>query len=74
MYPPTKKAPNGKLRLMYEANPMAFVIEQAGGKAIVAPGRRVMDVQPEDIHQRTPIVIGSTDEVDHVAARIGAAS
>jgi fructose-1,6-bisphosphatase I len=74
MYPPTKKAPNGKLRLMYEANPMAFIIEQAGGKAIVAPERRVMEVQPNDIHQRTPLVIGSPDEVDHVAARIGAAS
>ena len=67
MYPPTKKAPNGKLRLMYEANPMAFIIEQAGGKALVAPGHRVMDVQPTDIHQRTPIVIGSPAEVDHVA-------
>ena len=68
MYPPTKKAPNGKLRLMYEANPMAFIIEQAGGKALVAPEHRVMDVQPTDIHQRTPIVIGSPAEVDHVAA------
>ncbi len=70
MYPPTKKSPNGKLRLMYEANPMAFIIEQAGGKAIVAPERRVMDVQPNDIHQRTPIVIGSAEEVDHVAGQL----
>ena len=38
LYPPTKKAPNGKLRLMYEANPMAMLVEQAGGKALVAPG------------------------------------
>jgi fructose-1,6-bisphosphatase I len=73
MYPPTKKSPNGKLRLMYEANPMAFIIEQAGGKAIVAPERRVVDVQPNDIHQRTPIVIGSAAEVDHVSAQLGAA-
>jgi fructose-1,6-bisphosphatase I len=73
MYPPTAKSPKGKLRLMYEANPMAFIIEQAGGKALVAPGRRVMEVQPEDIHQRTPIVIGSPEEVDHVVARLGAA-
>jgi fructose-1,6-bisphosphatase I len=72
MYPPTAKSPKGKLRLMYEANPMAFIIEQAGGKALVAPGRRVMEVQPEDIHQRTPIVIGSPEEVDHVVARLGA--
>ena len=42
MYPPTKKAPNGKLRLMYEANPMAFLVEQAGGKALVAPGQQAL--------------------------------
>jgi len=74
MYPWDQREPNkpGKLRLMYEANPMAFIIEQAGGKALVAPGRRVMEVQPEDIHQRTPIVIGSPEEVDHVVARLGA--
>jgi len=66
MYPPTSKAPQGKLRLMYEANPMAMIIEQAGGKAMTAPGQRVMDVQPTDIHQRTPVILGSADEVDHV--------
>ena len=71
MYPPTKKAPNGKLRLMYEANPMAMLIEQAGGKALAAPGQRILDVQPTDIHQRTPVILGSPDEVDHVAARLG---
>ena len=70
MYPPTKKAPNGKLRLMYEANPMSMLIEQAGGKALAAPGQRILDVQPTDIHQRTPIVLGSPDEVDHVMARL----
>jgi fructose-1,6-bisphosphatase I len=66
MYPPTRKAPQGKLRLMYEANPMAMIIEQAGGKAMVAPGNRVLDVKPADIHQRTPVVLGSADEVDNV--------
>ena len=70
MYPPTSKAPQGKLRLMYEANPMAMIIEQAGGKALVAPGLRVLDVQPVDIHQRTPIVLGSADEVDHVMTQL----
>jgi fructose-1,6-bisphosphatase I len=70
MYPPTKKAPKGKLRLMYEANPMAFLIEQAGGKALAAPGQRILDVQPLDIHQRTPVILGSADEVDHVAAQL----
>ena len=70
MYPPTKKAPNGKLRLMYEANPMAMIMEQAGGKALAAPNQRILDVQPTDIHQRVPVVLGSADEVDHVIARL----
>jgi fructose-1,6-bisphosphatase I len=66
MYPPTKKAPNGKLRLMYEANPMSMLIEQAGGKSFAAPGQRMMDVTPTAIHQRTAVILGSADEVDHV--------
>jgi fructose-1,6-bisphosphatase I len=70
MYPPTKKAPNGKLRLMYEANPMSMLIEQAGGKAVAAPGQRIMDVTPTDIHQRTPVILGSADEVDHVVKQL----
>jgi len=70
MYPPTKKAPNGKLRLMYEANPMSMLIEQAGGKALAAPGQRIMDVAPTDIHQRIPVILGSPDEVDHVATHL----
>ena len=73
MYPPTRKAPNGKLRLMYEANPMAMLIEQAGGKALAAPGQRILEVQPTDIHQRTPLILGSPDEVDHVVARLAEA-
>jgi fructose-1,6-bisphosphatase I len=70
MYPPTRKAPAGKLRLMYEANPMAFLIEQAGGSAVVAPGQRILDVTPTDIHQRTPVILGSTQEVEHVLAHL----
>ena len=70
MYPSTQKAPNGKLRLMYEANPMAMLIEQAGGKALAAPGQRILDVQPKDIHQRTPVILGSADEVDKVVAQL----
>ncbi|MFO1376665.1 MAG: class 1 fructose-bisphosphatase [Steroidobacteraceae bacterium] len=70
MYPPTKKAPNGKLRLMYEANPMAMLMEQAGGKALAGPGMRILDVRPTDIHQRTAVVLGSTDEVDHVVRHL----
>ncbi|PZN35386.1 MAG: class 1 fructose-bisphosphatase [Proteobacteria bacterium] len=70
MYPPTRKAPNGKLRLMYEANPMAMIVEQAGGKGLIAPGQRILDVQPDDIHQRVPVILGSPEEVDHVAAHL----
>jgi fructose-1,6-bisphosphatase I len=70
MYPPTKKAPKGKLRLMYEANPMAMLVEQAGGKALAGPGQRILEVQPEGIHQRTCVVLGSSEEVDHVMAQV----
>lgn len=64
LYPPTVKAPEGKLRLMYEANPMAVIIEQAGGQALAAPGQRIVDRQPQAIHERTPVMLGSTEEVD----------
>jgi fructose-1,6-bisphosphatase I len=66
LYPPTQKSPQGKLRLMYEVNPMAMLIEQAGGKALAGPGQRALEIQPTKIHQRTPICLGSPDEVDHV--------
>jgi fructose-1,6-bisphosphatase I len=65
MYPPTDKAPAGKLRLMYEANPMAMLVEQAGGKAM-AGTRRLMEVAPSALHQRTPVILGSAEEVDRV--------
>ncbi len=63
IYPPSKKYPDGKLRLMYECNPLAFLIEQAGGRASNGFGR-VMEVEPNSIHQRTPIYIGSTYNVE----------
>ncbi len=75
LYPPTRKNPDGKLRLMYEANPMAMLIEHAGGKALssrLAPGGQVegvepmLDIQPRDIHQRTSVILGSAAEVDAV--------
>jgi fructose-1,6-bisphosphatase I len=72
-YPPTAKAPQGKLRLMYEANPMAMIIEQAGGKALSAPGQRVLEINPTAIHQRTPVILGSADQVDQVIAQLGSA-
>jgi fructose-1,6-bisphosphatase I len=70
LYPPTHKAPSGKLRLMYEANPMAMIIEQAGGKTFAAPGQRVMDIEPTGIHQRTPVILGATDQVALVLAHL----
>lgn len=72
LYPPTRKAPEGKLRLMYEANPMAMLIEQAGGKALAGPGQRLLDIPPQKIHQRTPVCIGSPEEVDHVVELVSA--
>ncbi len=66
LYPPTKKHPDGKLRLLYEANPMSFLVEQAGGTSVTADGRRTMDLQPGKLHERVPLVLGSRDEVDAV--------
>lgn len=63
LYPPTQKAPNGKLRLLYEANPLAMLAEQAGGAAVYGAGR-ILELQPEKIHQRTPLIVGSKAEVD----------
>jgi len=61
-YPANSKTPKGKLRLLYEANPLAFIVEQAGGAA--SDGRqRILDLQPAELHQRTPLYIGSRDEV-----------
>ena len=62
IYPPTAKAPSGKLRLMYECNPMAFIMEQAGGKASTGD-RRILEVIPEKLHQRVPLFIGSENMV-----------
>lgn len=65
LYPPTKSAPKGKLRLLYEANPLAFLAEQAGGAA--TDGRqRILEKTPTDLHERTPLIIGSRSEVDRV--------
>ncbi len=64
IYPPTNDNPEGKLRLMYEANPMAMIIEQAGGKA-TALGNRILDIHPKGLHERTSVVLGSTDQVDY---------
>ena len=57
----------GKLRLMYEANPMAFIVEQAGGAATNG-SQRIMDIQPEKLHQRVPVFLGSKNEVERVTS------
>jgi fructose-1,6-bisphosphatase I len=72
LYPPTRKNPEGKLRLLYEANPMAMIVEQAGGMALApfpaaeAAPARILDIKPESIHQRTSVLLGSPREVEHV--------
>ena len=62
IYPSDSKNPNGKLRLLYEANPLAFICEQAGGRATDGR-RRILDIIPENLHQRTPLFIGSEEDV-----------
>ena len=54
----------GKLRLLYEAAPLAMVVEQAGGRAITDDGRRILDIEPASLHQRVPLIIGSKKDVD----------
>jgi len=65
LYPPTSKHPKGKLRLLYECNPMAFLAEQAGGKASDGK-RRILDIQPTELHQRVPFYVGNKDMVDKI--------
>ena len=62
MYPQTASHPNGKLRLLYEANPIALIAEQAGGFATNGT-QRILDLQPTDIHQRAPLIVGSKTEM-----------
>lgn len=73
MYPATSKVPKGKLRLLYECNPMAFIVEQAGGRA--SDGfNRILDLKPTELHQRAPIFIGAEDMVlkaDELIAEYG---
>lgn len=61
-YPGNSSNPDGKLRLLYECNPMAFLVEQAGGRATTGT-ERIMDIQPTALHQRKPIFMGSTEDV-----------
>lgn len=63
MYPATQEAPNGKLRLLYENNPLAFITEQANGLASTGY-KRILEIQPTELHQRTPLFIGSRKMVE----------
>lgn len=65
MYPGTKEKPGGKLRLMYECNPFAFIVEVAGGKATDGK-QRILDVQPTSLHQRSPFFVGSRNMMDEL--------
>lgn len=65
LYPSTESNPNGKLRLLYECNPMAFLIEQAGGLASDGENR-IMDLEPQELHQRVPFFVGSKNMVKKV--------
>ena len=65
MYPWEDDKPDGKIRLLYEANPLSMIVEQAGGRSIDGKNR-IMEVQPTDIHQRVPIFIGSKGNIDEI--------
>ena len=72
LYPPTTDFPQGKLRLLYEANPIAFIATQAGGQASDGRGP-VPDIRPQSIHQRTPFIVGGTTEMQAFEEMIGSA-
>lgn len=70
LYPADPTYPEGKLRLMYEANPLGYIAEQAGGAAS-SGARRILDIQPERPHQRTPLIIGNRDAVENTVSLMG---
>lgn len=68
LYPNTRKYPQGKLRLVYECNPLGFIVEQAGGKAITCQLERVLDLDVKHLHQRATVAMGSPEMVDEMKA------
>jgi len=71
LYPKDNKSsakPSGKLRLLYEAAPLAYIVEQAGGRAITGDGREIMKIEPMELHQRVPLIIGSRYDIDEAEA------
>ena len=69
-YPANARSPRGKLRLLYECNPLAFVAEQAGGAATDGTAR-IMDISPSELHQRSPLYMGSREEVELASEMLG---
>ena len=69
-YPANRRNKRGKLRLLYEACPLAFIVEQAGGAATDGQ-ERILDIQPTELHQRTPLFIGSNNDVDAARKMLG---
>ncbi|DBA78420.1 TPA: Fructose-1,6-bisphosphatase [Trebouxia sp. C0005] len=67
LYPADKKTKSGKLRLLYECFPMAFLVEQAGGAATTGHDR-ILDIMPQQIHERKPIFLGSREDVQRIEA------
>uniref|UniRef100_J3L663 Fructose-1,6-bisphosphatase, cytosolic n=1 Tax=Oryza brachyantha TaxID=4533 RepID=J3L663_ORYBR len=67
LYPADKKSPNGKLRVLYEVFPMSYLMEQAGGQSFTGKGR-ALDIVPTKIHERSPIFLGSYDDVEEIKA------
>ena len=71
LYPKDNKSPDkpsGKLRLLYEAAPLAYIVEQAGGRAITGDGREIMEIEPKELHQRVPLIIGCRHDIDEAEA------
>ncbi|WP_428241817.1 class 1 fructose-bisphosphatase [Gynuella sp.] len=66
LYPTSSRYPSGKLRLLYECNPMAFLAEAAGGRAISGPGQRILEIDPVELHQRTPFFVGSPAMIETI--------
>jgi fructose-1,6-bisphosphatase I len=72
-YPGDTKNPNGKLRLLYEGAPMSFIMEQAGGLSTTGT-QRVMEITPEIVHQRNPMIMGSKNDIQEVIDAYAAAA
>lgn len=68
LYPHTRKYPKGKLRLLYECNPLSFIVEQAGGRGITMNRERILDMQPKELHQKVTVALGSPLLIDEMEA------